>query len=154
MSLSEITLPGYNVIHTPLEEDGRGCLMYIHNCIKISQIEFTSDHKDAVWCEMSLLNNDKCLIGCIYRSPSNTSAANDDLLKLLKRATDKPYTHILIMGDFNFPKIAWDTLTTPGSNPTDESSKFIEVLRDCYLLQHTTMPTRTRGTDTPRTFLI
>jgi hypothetical protein len=45
----------------------------------------------------------------VYRSPSNrTSENSDNLCSLISEATNKGYSHILIMGDFNYPDIDWE----------------------------------------------
>ena len=51
------------------------------------------------------LSMGKLLVGVCYRSTASNQQNNDQLLQLLNEATriaDK--SHILIMGDFNFPK--------------------------------------------------
>ena len=62
---------------------------------------------------------------------------------------DKKYSHLIIMGDFNLPKIEWETLTCRTSNNDDFHVKFIECIRDCYLFQHVTEATRVRGNNDP-----
>jgi hypothetical protein len=53
----------------------------------------------------------------------------------------KDFSHLLIMGDFNYPKIDWISWTTTGDK---EGESFIEVIRDCYLYQHVLKNTRAR----------
>ena len=65
------------------------------------------------------------------------------LLKLLNEVNDAKYSHVLIMGDFNFKKINWNTWST-SSPETHIDFKFIEKVRDCYLYQHVNKPTRAR----------
>ena len=50
------------------------------------------------------------------------------------------YTHLLVMGDFNFPDIDWENWSSSDSN----SQEFIEIIQDTYLQQHVTQPTRYR----------
>ena len=57
---------------------------------------------------------------------------------------------ILLLGDFNFPKINWETYTTTTSFESPEY-KFIETLRDNFLSQLVREPTRLRGNDEPTT---
>lgn len=47
----------------------------------------------------------------------------------------------MLVGDFNFPSIDWSDWTTSESN-NHVSFKFIECLRDNFLRQHITEPTR------------
>ena len=94
---------------------------------------------------MKLKGNDKLLIGCIYRSEGGMSENNRSLNNLLKEATQKRYTHLLIMGDFNYKDIKWNqNWSTPGLSESSEEFLFVENLRDCYLYQHIIKPTRTR----------
>ncbi len=61
-----------------------------------------------------LTGSDKLLIGCVYRSPNsdeeNTQALNDLFEEIA--ALGNKFTHILIMGDFNYPGIDWELCTT------------------------------------------
>ena len=41
-------------------------------------------------------------------------------------------THILMTGDFNYPRINWDSWTTAGENTENEAFRFIEAVRDAY----------------------
>ena len=52
----------------------------------------------------------------------------------------KNYTHLLIMGDFNYPDIDWENW----SSNDITSQKFIQTVQDAYLFQHITKPTRHR----------
>ena len=53
------------------------------------------------------------------------------------------YSHTLITGDFNYKDINWSTLEST-TNIEHEASVFLENLRDLYLTQHVTQPTRIR----------
>jgi len=60
----------------------------------------------------------------------------------------------LIVGDFNFSNIRWyDTYDSGASACCSDLSgnelKFVNALRENFLLQHITQPTRQRGSDTP-----
>ena len=53
-----------------------------------------------------------------------------------------------LFGDMNFPNIDWNNISTNG-NENSMEYKFIESIRDCFLYQHVTTPTRGRGSDNP-----
>ena len=57
------------------------------------------------------------------------------------------------MGDMNFRGINWETITNFEKNSLqkNENEIFIECIRDSFLFQHITEPTRHRGTDNPST---
>ena len=90
------------------------------------------------------------LLGCIYRSPAgdqNVSATK--LCQLLRAVADQNPTHLVIVGDFNYPEINWSTWSsTKGEN--HHSQYFTETLQDCFLFQHVTEPTRFRPGSNPR----
>ena len=49
------------------------------------------------------------------------------------------------MRDFNYKDIKWNQKwSTPGLSESSEEFLFVENLRDYYLYQHITKPTRTR----------
>ncbi|CAC5385682.1 unnamed protein product [Mytilus coruscus] len=70
---------------------------------------------------------------------------------LTTEACSKGYSHILIMGDYNFPEINWDSWNSPGDSRESNKYKFLENLQENFLFQHVTRPTRWRGTNTPHT---
>ena len=84
------------------------------------------------------MEHDKLLIGCIYRSESGSSDNNCKLNELLKEASKKEYSHILIMGDFNCKGIIWGNWSTPDLRESSEEFLFVEALRDFYFYEHIT----------------
>ena len=74
---------------------------------------------------------------------------NSNLRKLIREATAMSYSHILLMGDFNYPDINWKNWTSKTDNIESQEFKFIECIRDSFLTQHVQDPTRVRGEDTP-----
>ena len=69
---------------------------------------------------MKINNTDKLLVGCIYRSESGSDNNNMKLRSLLGEAISKRYSHVLLMGDFNYPDMDWSNWTTK-SECTDQS---------------------------------
>ena len=103
--------------------------------------------------EIRLRGGDLLLFGCCYRSPTPTESSesnNESLNRLLKCISLKKYSHICIVGDFNFKAINWSSWTTTRGDTSSET-RFIETIRDCFLLQHVEQPTRRRGDDEPST---
>jgi hypothetical protein len=66
---------------------------------------FKEKFEESVWAQIKLNNNEMLLLGCIYKSPSSSPENLDELNKLL--ITVSKFSHIMVMGDFNFPKIDW-----------------------------------------------
>ena len=90
----------------------RGVVLYVKKDLNAQECEIFEDCKfeENVWCTFTSVNDEKVLIGCIYRSPNSVMANNEYLYELLKRKEMSEYDKICIVGDFNFPKASWDSL--------------------------------------------
>ena len=146
---STLNLPNYEKF-TPNKQGDRGIVLYIHKSLSAFKVDILSesDFKESVWCEISLKDRDKLLLGCVYRSPSSTSFNNGKLNELIDKACDLKYSHFMLLGDFNYPEIDWqnkDVTTNPNSDP----SKFFECIQDNFLFQHIVWPTRFRTGQIP-----
>ena len=131
-------------------EEGRGHILYIDNKLDTTETHMGTNFQENLCVKIKLNQTDRLLVGLVYRSPSNrTSEYNDKLCSLISEATSKGYSHILIMGDFNYPDIDWENWNTKGNNTNSHEYKFVETIQDNFLHQHTRKPTRWRGTDTP-----
>ena len=104
----------------------------------------TQPFEESVWCTFTSNNNEKVLIGCIYKSPSSTPENIDELYKLMKHDELGTHDKVCIVGDFNFPTINWK-----GEWTNEENNTFCESLRESFLCQMVTNPTRRRGDQTP-----
>lgn len=105
---SEIAIEGYETFSTNLHnKTGRGLVLYIKNFIKANPVEFKTEFEESVFVSIILVSGDMLLVGCIYRSSSDTDINNERLLNLLSEINGMQYSHILLMGDFNFEKINW-----------------------------------------------
>ena len=67
----------------------------------------------------------------------------------LRKPSGIGHSHVLCVGDFNYPKIDWDTHSSSSWNTDDPNYLFIECMHDCYWYQHVNEPTRGRGSDKP-----
>ena len=145
----EIELPGYNMYNSDLKKGRhRGCVLYISNKLSATQVE--ENMQDQVWVEVKVSGNDILLIGIVYRSPGISNKDHQEVLNSVRnQCTKKSYSHILLMGDFNFPTINWKYWTTNSDDPENQANKFIECIRDCFLHQHVTSPTRIRQNNQP-----
>ena len=104
----------------------------------------------SLWLNLSLRGRDKLFLGCIHRSPSSTTGSDYNLWNMLKLITKTKPSHLLIAGDLNYPDINWDTV---GSVKHSQNTwqKFIDAVRDSFLHQHVTQPTRYRHEQNPST---
>ena len=136
-----------------LNDKGRGVIIYTHESLDKStiQIEVSNKFEEACLLEIRLRGGDVLLFGCIYRSPTSTPETtenNENLNNLLRSISDKSYSHVCLVGDFNYRDISWKSWTTPHGENSKEV-RFIEAVRDCFLFQHIEESTRTRGNDEP-----
>ena len=93
-------------------------------------------------CVISLEKGDKLLRGCIYRSPNTSGIADEEMRNLILSCSARSYSHLLLMGDFNYPEISWDPIRMPEDH-MHLATLFVEGLRDAY--QHVTNPTHSRA---------
>ena len=111
-----------------------GICLYATKCLKVRSI-IVPDHNAVCACEnlwITVANQygNKCIIGLVYRSPSNT-----DFLAHFK--TDLEYItslnqYTIIMGDFNYDLY----------KPTDTINDYKDTLENFFLEQIMTLPTR------------
>ena len=119
VQISEIKIDGYDCF-TNIASDTqgiRGVGMYVRRELGAQQVVLRGGQAEAVesvWCEVPLQDDDKLLLGTVYRSPNSTPENNkrlNDLMKVL--ICDR--SHVLITGDFNHPEIDWVEGTSPAS---------------------------------------
>ena len=108
----------------------------------------TSHHQASATCTCV---HDMLLLGGIYRSPSkDITTSTKDLCALLKIVTDTNPSHLIILGDFNYPEINWNyTISRAAEN--HPSNMFLNSIQDSLLYQHVTQPTRHRLGESPNT---
>ena len=97
---------------------------------------------------MPLTGSDKLLISCIYRSNTlckQCNLSNSRLCNMLLNASSMEYvSHVLIIGDFNLTLINWSSWTCRNNSENSFYNTFIYCLRDSFLHQNVTIPTRSR----------
>jgi len=144
LEAQDLQLQGYLVYENL---SGRGVVLYIREGICSSEVTLAADYDTAVWCEVRLEGHDSLLVGVVYRSPGTrtTDTQNSNMMAMISEAVGKKTSHVLIMGDFNFPGIDWNSLTSSASS---QEQLFLEEYQDWFLWQHTTRPTRFRGQQT------
>ena len=70
----------------------------------------------------------------MLQKPKPDKLEINELFAAIKAATHKP---VVIMGDFNYPSVNWETLETDTLG-----EEFLDLVIDCYLIQHVNTPTR------------
>ena len=91
---------------------------------------------EAVWCKIYFNKNDFLIVGACYRSQEADENELSQLFDSIRQAANFNCP-LLIMGDFHYPDINWQTLQS-GPNGKD----FVKLVLDCYLEQHVCEPTR------------
>ena len=140
----EIVIEGYELFHN-LMKPGRGVVLYVRKELKPSLCEELNKHEfsESVFVECYLQDNEKVLLGIIYRSPNSAPENNTMLNTLLSKINDRNPSHLMIMGDFNYPQVDWSgNRCDAGSD--HPASQFLKATNDAFLIQHQTNPTRYR----------
>lgn len=149
-NIAEFSLDGYYTLGKNIENNiGRGMLIYIKNSLKCDIVDMKTNFEENLFVEIKINNKDKLLLGLIYRSDSGSRENNNQLCNLFGEATTLGYSHLMVMGDFNYPDINWETYNSKGDSTETKEYKFVECIQENYLFQHVKKPTRWRGGDTP-----
>ena len=152
MSDGSLSLEGYTMYRCDRkggegDSKGGGTILYIKNDIEQRSCKVLNggDFDSSAWSWIMEEGGKKVLVGSVYRSP-NGSVENDELL--LKKIRDAVElmgaNRILLLGDFNLPKVNWDERRVmPGARRVERL--FLETIEDCYLYQHVGEDTRYCG---------
>ena len=114
------------------------CAFLTRNLFYVSPLEVIgqTEVEESVWYEMKLRNNDKLLIGFIYRSPNsaleNNARLNKMSIDVVRLIT---FTYVLIGDDFNYPGINWQNETTARCN-VHPGTLFFESIQEPFLYEH------------------
>ena len=150
ITAAELSLAGYKMYTKNItEKTDRGIVIYVDEALESEEANIISLFEEYICIEINLQNASKLLFGCIYRSDKGKTENNTELLKLMKTVSDTNYKLITVVGYFNIPGINWQHWTTQSDNPNNYEFKFIECVRDSFMFQHVTAPTRCRGNDNP-----
>ena len=100
---SELEIKGYTLFINNYETFGnRGvAMLYAKKGITANQIHPSNCADDTAWVEIKMKNNEKMIIGGVYRSPNSSGQQNDKLWETLLNMSDTYKDNLLIMGDFN-----------------------------------------------------
>ena len=126
----------------------RGVAIYVKDDLNCTEIHLETVHEDHVRIEINLHKGDKLLCGYIYRSPNNlkqeTIKTTSNICDVISEAVQRNSSHLLICGDFNYPKIDW---THEYAADNFDIAPFLNTIQNSYLTQHVLQPTRYRGRD-------
>ena len=145
INLSELSLNSYELFNNDFEKNSRGIIIYVDRNIDSKFIDIKVNFSEQVTVELTCMK-EKLIISCIYRSPTSTQDNDRKLCEHINYLNTNFMGNKLIIGDFNYANINWDTWETKGSC---SSQILLKSLRDNYLIQHIKSPTRIRGSNIP-----
>jgi Endonuclease/Exonuclease/phosphatase family len=103
-----LAIDGFNMFRMDRQGGkGGGLALYVNERLEANLKEalINSGFKESIWCSVRL-EDSRLLVGLCHRCPSSDSANDDALLRLLDQAVSLAgNSHVLIMGDFNYPEI-------------------------------------------------
>ena len=150
---SEFNLCHYNMFTLNIGKTNcRGIIIYVNVNLSASEVEVISTFSEFLFIQIKLVNSSvlTIIIGAFYRSPTGNTTNDDELIKLMRKVNTIISGKFILLGDFNLRNIIWSNNTT-NTGPNSLDSKFLECVRNNFLIQHVLFPTRTRGSDTPHT---
>ena len=143
--VSEFNLGGYEILVNDFGKNTRGILVYVRSDILYSEVNMDNEFEEIVGMKLVLRNLQEVWVGIVYRSPNSLPENNARLFEFIRKVSEE-HVRVVLIGDFNFPHINWNTWTVENGI---EEKKFLEVLRDTYMMQYVTEPTRFRSSDCP-----
>ena len=118
----------------------RGVAVWVKKSFQAQPFKLqNSNARESVWCEIPLKQDDRLLVGTVYKSPNSNVANNAEVNEFLSRVV-AGRSYLVEYRDFNYPDIDW----FEGLSPKDDShpaSKFMDAVRDYFLVQHVRKPT-------------
>ena len=141
----ELQIDGFNMVSN-LEATSRtsirGLVLYINNNFTYTVKELDNDFQEYIFIDVILFTGSVVSIGLIYRSPNSSYQNNILLLKVISEFCETSKDNLIILGDFNLPRIDWANNHTIQNSYEEE---FLGCLMDNYLHQHVSEPTRSRS---------
>ena len=141
----EIQMECFNIIRCDKSERiGGGVCFYLKKSINYTTL---LSYSNSI-CEVLIVKftNPDLILVTMYRPPNATAASFNDIVSQTEHkicALNGPLPEVIIMGDFNFPGVQWDSTISE----TNEHLSCLVGLRDfLYLDQMITEPTRKLNT--------
>jgi len=143
ISDSELSIKGFNMFRKDRNianlKRGGGLVLFIKETIKAELVEDTiSNQSESLWVKIVEDQSNMISVGLCYRRPSASIEETRDLCHQIKKHTLKSG---LIMGEFNFGGIDWDSIIAT----TVEETEFLDAVNDLFLYQNVHTPTRDKN---------
>ena len=144
---SDTSLEGYNLYRRDRVGGYGGVCVYVRREVS-SKRSFSFnllEMSEQVWCELSM-ENEKILVGCIYRPPDASQSQFEEILSSLKTARklldERKFGGLIVAGDFNLPGIEWcEGECMSIGNLRGIKEGFVQSLGDNFLYQCVYEPT-------------
>lgn len=126
-----------------------GTILYVANELTCTELLKYSNN----YCSMNIIkiNTLNLIMGIIYRPPDCTTAAYTEITEKIDttiRNLGDPKPDIIILGDFNFPRINWPSgnIITGGTTVENEqATRLATMCNNLYLTQVIKHPTRKKN---------
>ena len=150
ISDAQIKIPNYNSYRSDRSDSRKsgGVLLYVHDSIIVTdEIKFDDKICEGIICT---IESQSMIIANIYRPPDATLASFNSILCFLKdyinSKTQLKHYDIIIMGDFNFPNINWETFNIDSTNYSrdhiSQCNNLMSFMSNIFLTQLVLEPTR------------
>ena len=140
---AELSLDGYVMYRMDrnTSNKGGGVILYVKQ--ELQPIEFLPKAKfpEQAWCKIRSRDGTEMLIGVCYHSTNQKIFGSDSSLLLRQLLCEVSQYHVILMGDFNYPDIDWESQVAFDSAPI-ETRLFVDCLMDNFYTQHVKQPTR------------
>ena len=118
------------------EGRGGGILIYAKSNLNVYHQPNDSDFNQLCEVQVKDRQGNPISIYIVYRSPNSSEANNEKLANVLHTVKHPS----LLVGDFNFPGISWETLSS-----NKEGQSFLDAVQENFLIQHINFATHNSG---------
>ncbi|PLS49478.1 hypothetical protein CYV29_15670, partial [Carnobacterium maltaromaticum] len=136
----QLNIPGYRCFRRDREggKRGGGVALLVKEDITAVLKEGTMEDSssEAIWAELRNRKGAVTMLGLYYRPPNSEREIEVQICKqIMERCRSN---RVVVIGDFNFPNIDWDSLSVRGP----DGAEFVRSIQEGFLEQYVNSPTR------------